>query len=113
MISSHFGAKSTERAGLRSLRFGLVSDVYAALDTYKRDLFWNLKLLRHSKQKSDIDELSILEVCYNPLLAANYKYFPYCENFNVFFLESLYLSHYLVILSWDVARAHCERRRRG
>ncbi|XP_003738745.1 methyltransferase-like protein 7B [Galendromus occidentalis] len=52
-------------------------DVYSALDAYKRDLFWNLKLLRHSKESSDIDELRILEVCYNPLLAANYKYFPY------------------------------------
>ncbi|XP_022710142.1 uncharacterized protein LOC111272780 isoform X2 [Varroa jacobsoni] len=77
-------------------------DIYWAMEPYKKDLFWHLREIRHSKRSvnkpsaampdvdvldpslltqkcspSELDELRILEICVNPLLTSNHKHFPY------------------------------------
>ncbi|OQR68135.1 methyltransferase protein 7B-like [Tropilaelaps mercedesae] len=89
---------------LLSDRYRYDPEIYWTMDAYKRDLFWNLKAICHSKgsisepvdvrlnvdninltlatqerlqSNTDLDELRILEVCVNPILTSNYKHFPY------------------------------------
>lgn len=82
----------------------LFPDIYWAMEPYKKDLFWHLREIRHSKRSvnkpsaampdvdvldpslltqkcspSELDELRILEICVNPLLTSNHKHFPYCK----------------------------------